>query len=265
MAELKRRSLQEVKALNAEVAVEIMRQAGIVGAGGGGFPTYFKYKAPQPHLIVNATESEPGYWGDKLLHREYLEEFLQVFEAMKAIFGFEQISLGVHEKDREWFADYQEHADDGVYDVRYVPDTYALGEEKTLVKHATETRVPRFVDTPDGMRRPGMPPDVGKVVNNTETLLDVYNALFLGRPLTTKFFTVYGEGVRTQVLEVPIGSSVTEVLRLAGVDVENSGHLTVLDGGPYLHDMVIEELGTEDAYVRRMTNSLFLIPHGRQG
>src|SRR5215216_4617991 len=91
---MKQRSLEEVKALSVEEAVEIMRQAGIVGAGGGGFPTYFKYKNPQPHLIVNATESEPGYWGDKLVHKEYLEEFLQLFEAMKAIFDFEQISLG---------------------------------------------------------------------------------------------------------------------------------------------------------------------------
>ena len=265
MVEIRRRSLEEVKALSAEDAVEIMRQAGIVGAGGGGFPTYFKYKAPQPHLIVNATESEPGYWGDKLLHREYLEVFLQVFEAMKAIFGFEQISLGVHEKDREWFAEYQEHASDGVYDVRYVPNTYALGEEKTLIKHSTDKRVPRFLDTPDGKRRPGMPLDVGIIVNNSETLLNVYNALFLGKPLTTKFFTVYGEETPTKVYEAPIGASVSEILRIAGVDVENSGHLSVTDGGPYLHDMAIEELGEGDAYVRRMTNSLFVLPRGRQG
>ncbi len=262
---MKQRSIEEVKALSVEEAVEIMRQAGIVGAGGGGFPTYFKYKKPQPHLIVNATESEPGYWGDKLLHKEYLEEFLQVLEAMKAIFGFEQISMGVHEKDREWFADYAEHADEGVYDIRYVPNTYALGEEKTLVKHATDTRVPRFVDNPDGTRRPGMPPDVGIVVNNSETLLNVYNALFLGKPLTTKFFTVYGEGVDIKVYEAPIGASVSEVLEIAGLDLESSGHLTVLDGGPYLHDVSIEELGTGDAYVRRMTNALFLIPKDRQG
>src|SRR5918995_423375 len=264
MADLKERGLEEVKGLGVDEAVEVMRQAGIVGAGGGGFPTYFKYKKPLPHLLVNATESEPGYWGDKLLHKEYLEEFLLVFEAMGAIFDFEQISFCVHEKDRGWFADYAEHAGD-VFDIRYVPNTYALGEEKTLVKHATETRVPRFVDNPDGSRRPGMPPDVDKVVNNTESLLNVYNALFLGKPLTTKFFTVYGEEVETQVLEVPIGASVSEVLGIAGVNVENSGHLTVLDGGPYLHDMVIEELGTGDAYVRRMNNSLFLIPRGREG
>jgi electron transport complex protein RnfC len=262
---MEQRSLEDVKALSAEEAVEVMRQAGIVGAGGGGFPTYFKYKTAQPHLIVNATESEPGYWGDKLLHKVYLEEFLQVFEAMKAIFGFEQISLGVHEKDREWFAAYAEHAADGIYDIRYVPNTYALGEEKTLVKHATDTRVPRFVDNPDGSRRPGMPPDVGIIVNNSETLFNVYNALFLGKPLTTKFFTVYGEEMDTKVYEAPIGASVSEVLEKAGLDVENSSHLSVLDGGPYLHDVSIEELGAGDAYVRRMTNSLFLIPQGRQG
>jgi len=266
MVELKRRSLEEVKALSADEAVEIMRQAGIVGAGGGGFPTYFKYKAPQPHLIVNATESEPGYWGDKLLHKEYLQEFLQVFEAMKAIFGFEQISMGVHEKDREWFADYAEHADDGVYDIRYVPNTYALGEEKTLIKHATDTRVPRFLDTPDGSRRPGMPLDVGILVNNSETLLNTYNALFLGKPTTTKFFSVYGEEMDIKVYEAPIGASVSEILGIAGLDVENSSHLSVLDGGPYLHDTAIEGLGTgHDAYVRRMTNALFLLPEGRQG
>src|SRR5215216_5239659 len=265
MAEMKQRSLEEVKALSVEEAVEIMRQAGIVGAGGGGFPTYCKYKSPLLHLHVNATESEPGYWGDKLLHKEYLEEFLQVFEAMKTIFGFEQISLGVHEKDREWFADYAEHADDGVYDIRYVPNTYALGEEKTLIKHATDTRVPRFVDNPDGMRRPGMPPDVGKVVNNSETLLNVYNALFLGKPTTTTVFTVYGEGIDLKVYEAPIGASFAEILAIAGLDVENSAHLSLLDGGPYLHDMAIKEIGNGDGYVRRMTNALFLIPKDRQG
>src|SRR3954447_13532868 len=180
MAEIKQRNLEEVKALSIEEAVEIMRQAGIVGAGGGGFPTYFKYKSPQPHLIVNATESEPGYWADKLIHREYFEEFLQVFEAMKTIFGFEQISMGVHEKDREWFSEYSEYAN-GTYDVRYVPDKHSLGEEKTLIKHARDSKVPRRVELPDGSKRPGLPLDVGIIVNNSETLLNVYNALFLGK------------------------------------------------------------------------------------
>ena len=261
MVELKKRTLDEVKALSREEAVEIMRQAGIVGAGGGGFPTYFKYKSPQPLLIVNATESEPGYWADKVVHREYFDEFLEVYEAIKAIFGIEQIIMGVHQKDREWFANYAEYAD-GLYEMRYVPDKYALGEEKTLIKHATDKKVPRRVDMPDGSRRPGLPLDVGIIVNNSETLLNLYNAFFLGKPVTTKFLQIYGEGMELELFEVPLGASVTEVLRMAGVDVEHSDHLSVIDGGPYLNEMGIEELGTDDAYVRRTTNGLLLIPKG---
>jgi Na+-translocating ferredoxin:NAD+ oxidoreductase subunit C len=265
LAELKQmRTLEEVKALSQEEAVEVIRQAGIIGAGGGGFPTYFKYTAPQPHLIVNATESEPGYQADKVMHKEHLDEFLQLYEALKAIFGFEQVSMCVHEKDREWFADYQEHADD-LYDMRYVPNTYALGEEKMLIRHATDAEVPWRVDTPDGNRRPGMPLDVGIIVNNSETLLNVYRALALGRPVTTKFLQVYGEEMDMKVYEVPLGASVAEVLESAEIDVENSGHLSVIDGGPYLHDMGIEELGSGDAYVRGTTNALFLIQKGTKG
>jgi len=265
LVELKKRTLDEVKALSREEAIEIMRQAGIVGAGGGGFPTYFKYKHPQPRLIVNATESEPGYWADKLVHKEYFDEFLQLYEALKAIFGFEKIIMGVHYKDEGWFSGYAEHAD-GLYEVEHVPDKYALGEEKTLVKNIfSEDKnmwVPRRVEMSDGSKRPGIPPDAGHVVNNSETLLNVYNALFLGKPVTTKFLQVFGEGVELEVFEAPLGASATEVIRLAGVDVETSSHLSVIDGGPYLNEMGIEELGVGDAYVRRTTNGFLLIPKG---
>jgi electron transport complex protein RnfC len=156
LAELKRRSLDEVKALSKDEAVEIMRQAGIVGAGGGGFPTYFKWKNPQPRLIVNCTESEPGYWADKVLHREYFDEFLELYDAMKAIFGIEQIIMGVHFKDEEWFSRYDENAD-GLYEVVHVADKYSMGEEKTLIKNIfyedKEKWVPRRVELPDGNSR----------------------------------------------------------------------------------------------------------------
>jgi len=270
---LKKRSVEEVKALSREEAVEIMRQAGILGAGGAGFPTYLKYKDPHPHLIVNATESEPGYQADKAVHKEYLTEFLLVYEALKTIFDFELVSMCVHEKDREWYADYQEHADgeadggaNGLYDVRYVPDGYSLGQEKILIRHATDAEVPWRVDMPDGSRRPGMPPDAGIIVNNSETLLNVYNALFLGKPTTTKFLSVYGEDIDLKVYETPIGASVMEVLSIAGIDAGSSGRLSCTDGGPYLHRLAIEELGAgHDAYVRATSNALFLLKKGTRG
>jgi len=192
VAEMKQRSLEEVKTLSEEEAVEIMRQAGILGGGDGGFPTYFKYKDPQPHLIVNANESEPGYWADKVMHKGHVDEFLSVYEALEAIFGFEQVTMCIHEKDQEWYA---EHASEGIYDVRCMPDKYALGEEKALIKQITDTKVPRKVETHDGSERPGVALDVGIIVNNSETLFNVYNALFLGKPVTTKLLSVYGEGM----------------------------------------------------------------------
>jgi Na+-translocating ferredoxin:NAD+ oxidoreductase RnfC subunit len=264
MVEMKQRSLEEVKALSREEAVEIIRQAGIVGAGGGGFPTYFKYKNPQPHMLVNCTESEPGYWADKMVHREYLNEFLELYDVMKSVFGFEQISMGVHYKDEGWFSDYAEHAN-GLYDMRYVPDKYALGEEKTLIKHATETKVPRRVEMPDGSKRPGLPLDAGIIVNNSETLLNIYRALFEGRPTTTKFLQVFGPEMDLYLYEAPLGASATELLSLSGMDVEEqAGKYSVIDGGPYLNEMGIESLGEGDAFVRRTTNGFLVIPKDTQ-
>jgi electron transport complex protein RnfC len=219
LAELKRRSLDEVKALSKDEAVEIMRQAGIVGAGGGGFPTYFKWKNPQPRLIVNCTESEPGYWADKVLHREYFDEFLELYDAMKAIFGIEQIIMGVHFKDEEWFSRYDENAD-GLYEVVHVADKYSMGEEKTLIKNIfyedKEKWVPRRVELPDGNKRPGLPLDAGHIVNNSETLLNIYNALFFGRPVTTKYLQVFGPDLPLKLYETPLGASATELVSLAG-------------------------------------------------
>lgn len=266
MAELQQRSLDEVKALSRDEAVEIMRQAGIVGAGGGGFPTYFKWRSPQPNLIVNCTESEPGYWGDKMLHREYFEEFLELYDAMKAIFGIENVIMGVHFKDEEWFSQYAESAN-GLYSVSLVPDKYSMGEEKTLIKNIfkdeKEKWVPRRVELPDGNKRPGLPLDAGHIVQNTETLLNIYNALFLGKPTTTKFVNVFGPELELKLYEVPLGASATELVRLAGLDVEGeAGNWSVIDGGPYLNEMGIESLGEGDAYVRRTTNGFLVIPKG---
>ena len=266
MAELKQRTLDEVKALSKDEAVEIMRQAGIVGAGGGGFPTYFKWKNPQPRLIVNCTESEPGYWADKMLHREYFDEFLELFDVMKTVFGVAQIIMGVHFKDEEWFSRYDENAD-GLYEVVHVPDKYSMGEEKTLIKNIfnedKEKWVPRRVELPDGNKRPGLPLDAGHIVNNSETLLNIHNAFFLGKPVTTKYLQVFGPDLPLKLYEAPLGASATELVSLAGIDVEaEAGKLSVIDGGPYLNEMGIESLGEGDAFVRRTTNGFLVIPKG---
>lgn len=264
MVEFKKRTLDEVKALSREDAVELIRQAGVVGAGGGGFPTYFKYVNPQQRLIVNCTESEPGYWADKLLHRDHMEEFLELFEAMKAVFGIERIVMGVHYKDEEWFTPYKENAN-GLYDVALIPDKYSMGEEKTLIKNIFEKDmwVPRRVEMPDGSKRPGRPPDAGHVVNNSETLYNIYRAWFHGEPVASKIMQVFGPEMDLYMYRAPLGASATELLGMSGIDLEaDAGKLSVIDGGPYLNEMGIESLGEGDAFVRRTTNGFLVIPKG---
>lgn len=264
MVEMKKRTLDEVKALSREDAVELIRQAGVVGAGGGGFPTYFKYLKPMPRLVVNCTESEPGYWADKLIHREHMGEFMELYEAMRAVFGIERIVMGVHYKDEEWFEPYKENAN-GLYDVALIPNKYSMGEEKTLIKNIFEKDmwVPRRIEMPDGSKRPGIPPDAGHVVNNSETLFNIYRALFLGKPVASKVMQVFGPELKLSMYRAPLGASATELLEMSGVDLDSeAGKLSVIDGGPYLNEMGIESLGEGDAFVRRTTNGFLVIPKG---
>ena len=74
-----------------------------------------------------------------MLHREYFDEFLELYDDEDDL-RIEQIIMGVHFKDEEWFSRYDENAD-GLYEVVHVPDKYSMGEEKTLIKNIfTKTR-----------------------------------------------------------------------------------------------------------------------------
>ena len=110
---------------------------GLVGAGGANFPTYFKYLRPTQALIVNAEEGEPGFEADKLLLREHADEFELILNALRGIFGFEQIYIGAKEKDREKLAPLE-----GRFDIVYTPSLYGIGEERWLTKAITGIEAP---------------------------------------------------------------------------------------------------------------------------
>jgi Na+-translocating ferredoxin:NAD+ oxidoreductase subunit C len=81
--------------------------------------------------------------------------------------------------------------------------------------------------------------------------------------VTTKYLQVFGPDLPLKLYEAPLGASATELVSLAGVDVEaEAGKLSIIDGGPYLNEMGIESLGEGDAFVRRTTNGFLVIPKG---
>jgi len=231
-----------------EEVVALLREAGIVGAGGAGFPTYLKYQRPASLLIANGMESEPGFWADKLLLRDHPEEFAALFRALRELFGFAKIILAVKERYRDWVGELEALSHAEGFEIRYLRDAYGLGAERALIYELTGRRLP-----------PGSYPiDLGIVVNNVETLYNVYRALEEGRPVITKFLTVFGEVAEPKAFEAPVGAYAHELLELAGVGVDSSNlqpKLRLIDGGPLMGELV----DLEDYAIKKTTNGLLVV------
>ncbi len=220
----------------------LLRRAGIVGAGGAGFPTYVKFERPTKVLIANGTESEPGYYADKILMRDQPDVIGKALSLLGEIFAYERVVLAVKEKHMAYTHELAHIGQEtGAFEMAYVPDQYMMGEEKTLTKFVTGQTVPRGA----------IPPHVGVTVDNVETLYNVYWALSEHRPVTRKFFQTLGEVPHAQALEAPIGTPVADVWRHAGAATED---LHLIDGGPLLGDVV-----DADHVVTKTTNGLMLV------
>jgi cobalamin reductase len=187
---------------------------GIVGAGGGGFPTEVKLRTPVPLVIVNGAECEPLLHKDKELLRHESASMLAGLRIVMDRVGAREGVVGVKHKYDEVIASLRTGLPAGV---RVVPlsDTYPAGDEFILVHDVTGRVIPPG----------GLPRDVGAVVVNVETLVNVG----LGRPVTHKYLTVAGAVRDPVTLRVPVGVSVGEVIAAAGGPTEPN--IAVLLGG----------------------------------
>jgi len=248
--------------LSTEETVQKFRKAGLMGAGGAGFPTYFKYNTQTRILLINCEEGEPGYEADKLLLTKEADAFVKIFEFMKDTYGYEEILIGAKEKDQKMLDPLGEKYG---FEFRYTPSIYGMGEERWLTKDATGIEVP-----PDKIA-----PQVGVTVNNVETLYNMYRALFDDAPVTDKYLNVYGEVAKQTVYRVPVGTYTVDLLGHTGIDTSNSHNLTVIDGGPMMGDIVsgqskrITDEGLEttdrnlgEASVTKKTNGYLIVDKG---
>jgi Na+-translocating ferredoxin:NAD+ oxidoreductase RnfC subunit len=228
--------------LTREATVQLFREKGLIGAGGAGFPTYFKYLSPTKTLIVNAEEGEPGYEADKLLLQERPDAFVKIFATLKEIFGYERIVIGAKDKDKTLLdalaAKYS-------WEVAYTPSIYGMGEERWLTKAVTGQEVPSNK----------IPLHVGVTVNNVETVYNMYRAIFENQPVTFKYFNVYGEVPKQQVFLAPVGTYLADILNLSGVETSRFSKLAVLDGGPLMGD----KANVGEHTVLKKTNGFLII------
>lgn len=194
--------------------MESLDELGVVGAGGGGFPTEVKLRTPVPLVIVNGAECEPLLHKDKELLRHEAGAMLDGLRVAMERVGASEGVIGVKHKYEDVIASLRSQVPAGV---RVLPlsDTYPAGDEFVLVHDVTGRVIPPG----------GLPRDVGALVVNVETLVNVG----LGRPVTHKYLTVAGAVKEPVTLRVPLGVSVGELIAAAGGATEPN--VAVLLGG----------------------------------
>ena len=184
---------------------EQLRECGVVGAGGAGFPTYVKAQAQVEYVIANGAECEPLIHKDAELMKHYPAEILSGMEAMMSATGAKSGKFGVKTKNADSIDALRRNLSDPRIEFVMLGDFYPSGDEYELVYSATGRLIPPA----------GIPLNVGCVVNNVETLLNVHLA-GQGRPVTEKFLSICGAVKQPKSVWAPIGTSFRDLIALAG-------------------------------------------------
>ncbi|HRY28559.1 MAG TPA: 4Fe-4S dicluster domain-containing protein [Elusimicrobiota bacterium] len=198
--------------------VESIRNAGVVGAGGAGFPTHVKAASKAETVICNGAECEPLLHKDKEMLKAYPEKILAGLEMMMRSTGAARGVIALKGKYKELVEQYEKLLKGHVaVRLQALGDFYPAGDEFSLVYDVTGKLIPPG----------GIPLQVGVVVDNVETLFNVAESP--ERPVTDTFLTVTGAVKKPATLRVPVGLSIGEVVGLAGG--AKAKEFAVLDGG----------------------------------
>lgn len=211
--------------------LEMIKDAGIIGAGGAGFPTHVKLNAKADYILLNGAECEPLLRVDQQLMEYYPDDVIRGFEMAGHLVGADQAIIGIKGKHKDVIEILEERINAlGVSDyvkIGILPDMYPAGDEQVLVYETTGRIVPET----------GIPINVGCVVCNVETALNIYKAS-MGQAVTEKYITLAGDIPNHITVKVPVGTPVMDVLKLSGIeDFKNYG---VIAGGPMMGPLMTD-------------------------
>jgi len=185
--------------------IEQTRKAGVVGAGGGGFPAHVKFAARAEIVIGNGAECEPLLHKDAAVIEHRAREVVRGMELVMDQVGAREGVLGIKEKKKAVVAAAQEACAGSRVRVHLLGDYYPAGDEYDLVFAVTGKLIPPQ----------GLPLQVGAVVSNVETLAQVAAAAD-GHPVTRKMVTIAGAVANPSTFEVPLGASYRDLVAAAG-------------------------------------------------
>jgi len=228
--------------------IETVKSAGIVGAGGAGFPTHVKLNAKAEYLIINAAECEPLIETDKFLCRTYADEIVDAIvatskhlEAKKTVIALK----GIYQAEIDSLSAAIKRAGAKI-DIVKMPTFYPAGDEQTMVQFVTGRSVPER----------GLPLAVGAVVDNVGTMLNIHNAL-KGKPVEDKYLSVVGEVKNTIMLHVPIGTSVVDCINQAGPLIDD---YVIIMGGPMMGHVFTDPEVIAKSVVSKTTGNIMVLP-----
>lgn len=182
-----------------------IRSAGVVGAGGAGFPTYKKLDASVEHIIANGAECEPLMYKDREVMIRDQERMLAGLSLMKQLTGASKVTIAIKRKNSDLARTLQPAAAKLGFAIHVMEDVYPAGDEFILVHDITGRRIPPG----------GIPLQVGVVVDNVETIVNIARAAE-GTPVTEKYVTVTGAVKEAVTVVVPVGTSFRDCIDLAG-------------------------------------------------
>jgi Na+-translocating ferredoxin:NAD+ oxidoreductase RnfC subunit len=243
-----------IATISSEI-LQAIRDAGVVGAGGAGFPTYKKLESNVEHIIANGAECEPLLQKDRESMLQERDAMFRGLAVMREITGAQRVTIAVKHKNQDVTDGFQDEAKSQGFDIFVYEDVYPAGDEYILVYEITGRQIPPG----------GIPLNVGCVVDNVETIINISHAID-GKPVTEKYVSVCGAVENPLTTVVPVGTSIADCLALAGgVTVDEFIVLTggVMMGGTTtnLSDPVTKTMGglivlPSDHYlVKRKTQS----------
>jgi Na+-translocating ferredoxin:NAD+ oxidoreductase RnfC subunit len=187
----------------SDISPELVAEAGVVGAGGAGFPTHVKLSAKVDSILLNAAECEPLLHKDKEVLKHQTEAVLEGFALAQKLVGAKRAIIGIKGKYHDVIETVRRKAGSWL-EITPLADSYPSGDEFILVYEALGRIVP-----------PGaIPLAVGAVVVNVETCLNVAQAS--QTPVTEKYLTVTGAVAEPVTLRVPVGVTVRQCVQEAG-------------------------------------------------
>ena len=218
---------EDYRQLERSELLQRIRQAGIAGMGGAGFPAAVKLSVkPEVQidtLIINGTECEPYITADDILMRERADRIIEGARILAHIVQPGETLIGVEDNKPEGIAALQEAAAGTDIQIVVFPTKYPSGGEKQLIEILTGKQVPSG----------GLPSDVGIVCQNIGSTVAVRDAVIEGRPLISRITTVTGESVaQAQNFEVLLGTSMEYLLQQAGYLPEKN--IRLIMGGPMM-------------------------------